>query len=211
MLNEDADDHAAIRQALIWWHRNNALPVPPPAGMAINGNFLEIDYGYGGSLFGRLRFTRGQFELTEVTDATGAFHPLRNYNHAGNWTTWQDFIDALKETDIAADQGMVSRMIILTAECARSELVLGVISRLLRAGHGRIDDAVWAGLQFAFNNYNHTCRFRGYDIAAGGAPWTTLRAADYIAYVESPDYTGARDSALRNIRAAADYAAGGAA
>jgi hypothetical protein len=193
MLDTNPNNIAAINDAIIYVHRNNVLPpgiVLP--GVAINAaGALTIDYGYQGIRYGSIEITRGQFEVTRVTNVAGTLILPANYNHAGANTTKQNYIDALKCDNLTLNQTFLSALITLTSECCRSAMVSSAIGALMN-NHGNFSNDVWIGLQFAFNTYSHTALFRGYEIQAGGSPWTWLGASDYIAYINSPGYTGDR-------------------
>lgn len=207
MLDENQDNIESIADAIIFVHRNNVLPDVVPPGVHFNAanGVVTIDYGFGGVNYGSIEINRGQFTVARVTTAPGGpFAAPANYNHAGQNKARQDYIDALKCTNLTQDQAKFSALIIMTSESCRSVMVLRAIKALLNY-HGNFSDGVWAGLQFAFNNYGHTCTFRGYDINAGGFPWTSLRSADYIAYIHSHGYNGDRPANIAAVTAAKDY------
>ncbi|HXC06994.1 MAG TPA: hypothetical protein VNZ86_19680 [Bacteroidia bacterium] len=191
MLDENPVNQQAICDALIYVHRTGAIPtgVTTPAGFTVVKGLVTIAYGYNGTQYGSIQITRGQFALTGVTNATGTMVALNSYNHSGSSITLQDYINALKCNNLNSNQAYVSALIILTSESCRSAMVCGAMQAIL-ANHNNFSPDVWAGLSFAFNTYSQTAKFRGYDINAGGSPWTWLKADDYIAYINSSGYTG---------------------
>lgn len=204
MLDENITNLENIADAIIYMHRNNALLNPPPPGVANVGSNLQIDYGYNGQRYGSIEINRGQFQLSRVTTPGGVWIPLNSYNHAGKNISKQNFIDALKCNELNKTQTFVSALIILTAECCRSTMVLNAIMGLMNGGEN-FSDEVWNGLEFAFTNYSKTAAFRGYSITAGGVPWTSLRADDYIGYINSDQFTGDKQIS-QYIRAVQKYA-----
>ena len=204
MLDSNPDNITAINAVIVHVHQNNALPLPPviiPNGIAFNAGTLTIQYGFQ-NVKGSIEITRGQFTVERVTNA-GALTAPGNYNHAGTNMTKQNYIDALKCTNLTSNQTYLSALIILTSECCRSAMVSAAI-RALMNGHENFSDDVWAGLDFAFRSYSHTAEFRGYNIQAGGNPWQKLTANDYIAYINSAGFTGDRTVATK-INAVTTY------
>ncbi len=121
---------------------------------------------------------------------------LGSYNHAGSSTTRQSYVDALRCNNLNSNQVYVSALINLTSESCRSAMVFGAMQAILN-NHGNFSADVWDGLSFAFTTYGQTAAFRGFNIHAGGSPWTWLRADDYIAYINSPGYMGDRSKAAK--------------
>jgi len=191
MLDANPVNITAIHDAIIYVHRNNAAPLAGlPAGVTLHAaGTLQIEYGYNNIRYGSIEITRGQFTVSRVTNAIGAWIVPGVYNHAGASQTKQSYIDALKNNNLSGNQTYFSALIILTSECCRSRMVSSAIDALMN-DNGNFSNDVWMGLQFAFNNYGHTATFKGYDINAGGQPWTPLSAADYLGYINSPGYNG---------------------
>ena len=204
MICENYATNQPIVDAIIWYHRNNALPVSTPAGMQINNGLLDIDYGYKGTKYGIIAIKRGQFEVTKVSDATGALKPLGNYNHAGKNQRLQDYVDALKNNNLNTNQKNASALIILTSESCRSQMVSNAMSGILHTENAFSDD-VWGGLHFAFTKYGSTSRYLGHDIQAGGTPWSWLKANDYLKYIASSGFTGDKPKESGYINKVSDY------
>ncbi len=208
MLTADVNSHEQIIEALQLFHRTGNLPAPAPAGLAINANTVSIQYGYNNNVAGTIQMTRGQFGITGVSipPPAGGFNTNFTYNHAGTNTTLQNYIDALKNTNLggANQDAARSALIILTSECCRSTMVLQAIHKLIASGQAFKTD-VWNGLLFAFTNYSGTCNVLGWQIQAGGSPWTALKADDYIKYINSPHFTGDRPAETANINAVRAY------
>lgn len=204
MLDTDVTNLDTATNALIWFHRNNVLPPNTPNWITIAQNSLIMEYGYNNNLYGRVQFGRGQFELTHVTNTNNQLVPLTSYNHQGKNKTKADYIDALKCNDLNTNQKFVSAIIILTSESCRSQMVASAITALMESEVAFSDD-VWGGLEFAFKNYRKTAEFLGYDIMAGGTPWTSLRADNYISYINSDKFTGDRETETKHINAVKDY------
>lgn len=207
MLSADATTHEAIVAAIQFWHRNGILPVNAPAGMALAQKELTINYGYNQSQYGSIVLKLGQFEVIKASAGTGIVSQLLKYNHEGTGKSFQDYIDALKSNNIVANQKYVSRLIILTSECARSAMVEAAIQRLLK-DKVTMSDAAWAGMEFAFKNYGKTATCAGYNISAKNSPWTALRKKNYLKYIDSPDYDGAKKRDKSNIEALDEYIRG---
>lgn len=203
MLSEVTTTNEAIVDAIAFFHKNNALPNPIPAGITKNGDSLEIAYGFQGNQKGSVKIKRGQFEVTEVTK-NGSFVPLNNYNHSGKNQTKQDYIDALKQVDLNSNQVNVSAIIILLSESCRSSMVSQAVTILLDNDVNFSDD-VWSGLEFAFKNYSSTATFCGYKIQAGEHPWTWLKASSYLSYINSAGFTGNKPSDTSSINAVKKY------
>ncbi|MFI5151484.1 MAG: hypothetical protein ACHQRM_17285 [Bacteroidia bacterium] len=200
MLDENPVNQLAICDALIYIHRSatGVLPVgvAAPAGFPVGAaGLVTINYGYAGVQHGSIQITRGQFAVTGVTNA-GVMAPLINYNHAGSSISLQDYINALKCTNLNANQTYVSALITLTSESCRSAMVSGAMQAIL-SNHGNFSADVWAGLNFAFTTYSQTATFKGYNIHAGGTPWTWLKSDDYKAYINSAGYGGDKTVATK--------------
>ncbi len=211
MLDTNFDNVLAINEAITFFHKNGRLPNNPPAGIVVhNTNFLNIDYGYNGTQYGRLQMKRGQFEVVGVTNANGVIQQLDKYNHSGDNTTLQNYRDALKCNDMKYKQTFVSALIILTSECCRSSLITNCIEQLFRED-ANIPDEAWKGMNFAFTNYKKTCTFEGYKIQAGEEPWTWLTHNDYLRYIGSLNPTKNKIPELQaQINAAYQYSIGNA-
>lgn len=182
---------------IIWVHRNGLTNLPPlPAGVTMVGLDIRIQYGTFSKLHGSIQIARGQFAVTQITEGIGNFQPIRTYNHSGDNTTRQKYYDALACENLNTSQEKLSALIILTSECCRSQMVLSAIQALIKSAVNFSDD-VWIGLNFAFTNYKKTCTYLGYEIEAGGKPWTSLRADDYIRYINSDKFTGDKDIAKK--------------
>ncbi len=189
MLSENSNTNQAIVETIIWFHRNDSLPLEVPAGVTMTGERnLVVDYGYNNKKYGSLLIKRGQFEVVSVTK-NGNLIPLVKYNHSGENKKLQNYVDALKCEDLNTKQSYVSALIILSSESCRSQMVSDAITKLLNEKNN-LSNEVWGGLEFAFKNYGSTAKFRGYNIQAGGAPWRWLTVADYTAYIQSDSFKG---------------------
>ncbi len=205
MISENSNNNEPIIDAIIHWHRN-ATPPPAGLGLTLNGNTLEVAYGYNGNESGKIAMARGQFEITHATNANGALVKLTTYNHAGSNKTKQKYIDALKDNNLTQNQERVSALIIMTSESCRSQMVSSAINAILN-DNGNFNNDTWSGLEFAFNNYGSTAEYLGYDIQAGGKPWSWLRADNYLNYIEKGSFTGDKPTATRHINAVKKYIA----
>lgn len=209
MLSTDTHTNALIIDNIRSFHKDGVLLQGYAAlGISINPSVsdkLEINYGYADTIQGKIVIKRGQYEVVELTNESGDLVPLSNYNHSGDNIKYQDYVDALKCTNLNPDQKKVSAMIILTSESARSEMVQEGINKLLEATYGTLDSDVWDGLKFAFNNYSHTAKLAGYKIKAGETPWTPLINDNYLVYIQSDKYTGAKSESEKSIRAVEQY------
>ena len=207
MLDTDPDNLQLIVDEIIFFHRNNRIIGNVP-GVTINPatHNLNIQYGYGGRRYGAIEISYKQFEVVSVTDSAGRLVPLKSYNHEGKNSTEQDYIKALKCNDLNTNQTYVSAIVIMTSEAARSSMVLSALQALFTKGVP-FSDEVWTGIEFAVKTYKHTAEFLGYDIKAGGSPWRSLRADDYIAFIKSDKYKGDKRYE-NNIRAVKEYSRG---
>ncbi|MFY0603163.1 MAG: hypothetical protein JXQ93_04385 [Flavobacteriaceae bacterium] len=203
MLSENTATNEAIVDAIAFFHKNDALPNPIPAGIIKNGDSLEIAYGFQGNQKGSVKIKRGQFEVAAVTK-NGAFVALNSYNHSGKNQTKQNYIDALKQVDLNSNQVNVSAIIILLSESCRSSMVSQAITSLLDSDVS-FSDEVWSGLEFAFKNYSSTASFNGYKIQAGEHPWTWLKASSYLSYINSAGFTGDKPADTSSIDAVKKY------
>ncbi|OHX63974.1 hypothetical protein [Flammeovirga pacifica] len=203
MLSENPTQNASIIDAIIFFHRNGKLQKTLSGVTEEKTGLLQIDYGYNGNKYGSILIKRGQFELVKVTDTTGTLKPLSKYNHVGENVSKQDYINALKCTDLNKDQTKVSALIILTSECCRSQMVSHAIDGLLE-GKPAFSVEVWNGLNFAFKNYSHTASAAGYKINAGETPWTWLRVENYKSFIQN-QYNGSKTEALAGIDAVHKY------
>lgn len=193
------EQHEAIVEAIQWWHRKGALPAPAPAGMTLADNQeLTIDYGYDGDTNGQIVLRRGQFEVIAASTSQGRIAGLQKYQHKGKSRSLQNYIDALKSSDLASNPHLVSRMIILTSECARSAFVMSAIQKLIESQQTLPEDA-WAGMKFGFNHYRQTAEYAELNINAGQSPWTALRRSDYENYIAGKKFTGNRVAALGEV------------
>lgn len=184
MLDNLPANIRAIATATRQFHRTGVIPPPLPQGVTISqvNTSLTIQYGFGQIGKGNIVMQRGQFEITEVSK-NGDLVPLASYNHEGVNDTAQKYIDALKCLDLNNNQTYASAIIILSSECARSEMVLDATLSLMNVMYAPYPPDAWAGLEFAFKNYSAVCAFKGYNIQAGNALWQPLIGEDYIAYL----------------------------
>jgi hypothetical protein len=203
MISENAVVNTQIVDAIILYHKNKIEPAGD-LGIVLNGTTLEIPYGYNNVQYGRIAMARGQFEITQVTNSDGNLVDLQRYNHEGSNKTKQKYIDALKDKDLNNSQERVSALIILTSESCRSQMVFSALTILLNNGPN-FDDDVWAGLEFAFNNYGSTAKHMGFNIQAGGEPWSWLSSSNYLSYIKSDTFTGDKEVATARINAVKEY------
>jgi hypothetical protein len=203
MISENTVVNTQIIDAIILYHRKKIVPAGG-LGIVLNGTILEIPYGYNNVQRGRIAMARGQFEITQVTNSLGNLVNLKSYNHVGSNKTKQKYIDALKDTNLNNSQERVSALIILTSESCRSQMVSSALTILLNNGPN-FDDDVWAGLEFAFNNYGSTAKHMGFNIQAGGEPWSWLSSSNYLSYIQSDTFTGDKEVATARINAVKKY------
>ena len=179
MLSEDIAEHAAMVAALRAWHRAQAQP---PGGIGITANATndvwEIDYGSYGNVAGRIRMSRNNFAVTDVT-ANGAFANFV-YNHVWPGTLSLAAISAaLSCVDLTQNDGARSIIILLCSECARSRLVERYVQTVL-GGHvatsGEYDT-----LKALTAEYGHTQQHVGGQVAPGPG-WTHLETENHLNY-----------------------------
>ena len=203
MISEDSNQNEQIVDAIVLYHRK-AIPPADSLGIVLVGTLLEIAYGYNKVQCGRIAMARGQFEITQVTNQRNTLVNLNSYNHVGSNKTKQKYIDALKDNNLNNNQERVSALIILTSESCRSQMVSSALTILLNDGPN-FDNNVWAGLEFAFNNYASTAKHMGYNIQAGGEPWSWLSSSNYLSYIRSDTFTGDREKVTAQINAVKQY------
>lgn len=208
MLTTDATSHNAIILALRYFHQHGNLTNLPggvPPGITVSNNDILIAYGYNGVQYGTLKMARGQFEVTQASqNNVNNLQNLSSYNHQGSNLKLQDYINALKSTNINANQQFVSALIILTSECCRSATVFTAIQRLMTSQTPFSAD-VWSGLNFAFTNYSKTSGAVGNNIQAGQNPWNPLTTGNYQTFINSQGFTGSKTDADKWVTAMASY------
>lgn len=205
MLDLEVANINTVITALINDHKN--IPGTTPNWIVKSGTNIIVTYGYGGTQKGKIGFLHPQFELNQATKTpNGKLEVIKNYQHTGENRKKQDYIDALKCTDLpdSKNQKRVSALVILTSESCRSVMVKEAMNQLIRTDQN-FDDKVWAGLTFAFKNYDKTAKAKGYKINAGETPWEPLTVQDYKNYINSAAFTGQRAEELKNIDAVDAY------
>ena len=187
MLDDNADHHKAIVNAMRAWHTTKAQP---PADIGITANeandVWEIEYGRAGEdggedeRYGSLRMKRENFEVTHVTKPDGDFTAI-NYNHGwpGDLNV-QVVRGALSCNALHTDANGGSRavIILLCSEAARSVLVEKFVRAVL---NGNSYAAGYATAKALTKEYGHTQEHIGGQIGAGDK-WVPLKLQDHLNY-----------------------------
>ena len=187
MLTEDANDQNAVVQALRNWHANNSAP-PANTGIVAfahngtaNGGW-DIPYGIsGGAATGAIRMLRNNFQVTHVT--VGGNFVGFTYNHVWPGTlNLAVLMNALQCNNLAlqANDSSRSLIILLSSECARSELVQGYIQKLL-GGHIAASNADFNTIKALTAEYQHTQTAVGGFVNAGPG-WRPVTMQDHLYY-----------------------------
>lgn len=179
MLSEDINEHVALVTALRAWHRTQAQP-PGGIGIAANQNndVWEIDYGSYGIPAGRIRMSRDNFAVTDVT-ANGAFANFV-YNHVWPGTLSLAAVSAaLSCVDLAQNDGARSIIILMCSECARSRLVERYVQVVL-GGHVATSGE-YETLKALTAEYGHTQQHVGGQVAPGPG-WSHLETENHLNY-----------------------------